>query len=159
MIIRPAEERDREAICRIHQESARRLACAHYSPAQIESWIGSLTPAAYDFSAPQRDFIVAAEGSGAVIGFGCLDGNAAVIEAVYVAPAAARRGVGTAILHHLEQLAAGRGLAAVQLHATLNAQPFYERSGYASVETTSYRSRGGLELPVIAMRKPLPIHE
>lgn len=49
-----------------------------------------------------------------------------------VADSARRRGVGAAVLERLEQRAAERGDAAVELHAQLHARPFYARAGYTA---------------------------
>jgi len=45
--IRRAADADRLAIATLHEASIRRLTTAHYTPEQIESWVGVLRPERY----------------------------------------------------------------------------------------------------------------
>lgn len=54
-----------------------------------------------------------------------------VVGRMAVAPSARRRGVGAAVLACLEERARERGYAAVELHAQLQAQDFYDKAGYS----------------------------
>lgn len=80
------------------------------------------------------DHVVARDGE-AVVGTGRLlpaaDGVGR-IGRMAVVDRARRRGVGAAVLLRLEQRAAERGDAAVELHAQLHARAFYERAGYTA---------------------------
>lgn len=78
------------------------------------------------------DHAVAVDG-GEVVGTGRLlapVGGVGTIGRLAVAVPARSRGVGAAVLRCLEQRAAERGDAAVELHAQLHARAFYERAGY-----------------------------
>ncbi|WP_156255243.1 GNAT family N-acetyltransferase [Sandarakinorhabdus oryzae] len=57
--------------------------------------------------------------------------DAAKIRAFFVAPHAARRGVGAALLRACEDAAAAAGFARTELMATLPGEPFYAVHGYA----------------------------
>jgi putative acetyltransferase len=154
MRLRPPKTSDRESICRIHQAAARELGSTRYTSSEIESWVGSLTPSAYELAAIDRHYVIA-ERESEVLGFGCLNLKGAEIEAVYVAPEAIGRGFGSAILEELERIAAMQDIPSLHLNSSLNAVGFYERAGYTAVERATYRSRGGLELAVVKMFKNL----
>jgi GNAT superfamily N-acetyltransferase len=89
------------------------------------------------------------------VGFGVCDTDASLINAVYVAPAMTRHGVGRALVSALEARLADAGATAVRLNATLNAVEFYTSLGYASVGATTNRLPSGIKLPCLAMVKHL----
>lgn len=64
-----------------------------------------------------------------------------------------RQGVGTRILRQLENVAHGRGLSTVELHAPVKAQDFYVGAGYEIVGDAF----GGPEFERVLLRKPLPV--
>jgi predicted GNAT family N-acyltransferase len=57
-------------------------------------------------------------------------GTVGTIGRIAVDPSARGSGVGRALLDVLVDLARGRGLPAVELHAQLHAKDFYERAGF-----------------------------
>ena len=70
-----------------------------------------------------------ADDDGVIVGFGVLDQESAVVEAVYVITGAGRRGIGLEVLRKLEDRARALGLTVLRLNASLNAVPFYEKAG------------------------------
>ena len=68
-----------------------------------------------------------------------------------VSEAARGTGLGAAVLRRLEERARERGLAAVELHAQVHAQGFYDRAGYTPFGDTYLEA--GIEH--VSMRKPL----
>ncbi len=74
--------------------------------------------------------LVATLGESAV-GFASLKDNA-VIDMLYVHPAAARQGVATALVEALEKLATARGAVALSVDASDTARPFFEQRGYSA---------------------------
>ncbi len=92
-----------------------------------------------------------------IVGFGVLTRRAAEIEAVYVNPEAARRGIGLEILRKLEERASARGLRQLRLNASLNAVPFYERAGYVAQERSKYRLLTGVEIACVPMMKAMTL--
>jgi predicted GNAT family N-acyltransferase len=68
-----------------------------------------------------------------------------------VADRARRTGLGAAVLRRLEERARERGLDAVELHAQVHAQGFYDRAGYAPYGETYLEA--GIEH--VSMRKTL----
>jgi GNAT superfamily N-acetyltransferase len=105
--VRRADPSDAEAIALAHVDSIRSIGPAHYSPDVVEAWGSGLTPDIY---------VNAMEGGEAFfIATGELDGRTVVLgfsthrvdddqdgASVYVRGAAARRGIGTALLRLAE---------------------------------------------------------
>ena len=78
--------------------------------------------------------LVAYDDSGAPVGTGRLDVDyGGKIGRVAVLGRARRRGVGTALMSRLHELAASAGLGSVWCNAQISALAFYEELGYRSV--------------------------
>ncbi len=154
--IRPATETDADAIGRVHEAAIRARASEAYSERQTEAWVGPEDADGPDFDDPET-YLVVAEGDrdGAVVGFGRLDVDEAEVSAVYVHPAAADNGIGTAILHDLEREARDRGLETLTLYSSLNAVEFYRQQGYTPVERTDHETTQGVVLEVVQFEKSL----
>ena len=161
VLVREAEPGDVQAIATVHAASVRGLAASHYDGEQIASWSDS---SADDFSLPDEgvQVVVAetagsdgSEAGGEVAGFGAIDLESGEVRAVYVHPDHAGEGVGSAILGKLEGRARVEGLADLHLAASLNAVPFYERHGWASIGPTVHEIDDGVELEAVKMEKSL----
>ncbi|HEX8072584.1 MAG TPA: GNAT family N-acetyltransferase [Pyrinomonadaceae bacterium] len=154
LTIRKARPEDTEAIGRVHVGAIRRLCAYHYTPAEIEAWAGPRRPDHYVAAIRASEFYVA-EDDDALVGFGVLNQTSAEVEAVYVSPEAARRGIGLRLLRQLEARARELCLSALHLNASLNAVPFYERAGYEREGLTKHRLAGGVEIACVRMTKDL----
>ncbi|MCA1613559.1 MAG: GNAT family N-acetyltransferase [Acidobacteria bacterium] len=152
--IRRARMEDARDIGSVHAESVRAFCAGHYAPSDIEAWVAPRPERHYDRAIREKDFYVAEDGEG-VIGFAVLNPPAGEVEAVYVRPRAARRGVGLSLLRTLEEQAKARGLTGLRLCASLNAVPFYERAGFARGELTAHRLQTGVEIACVRMTKVL----
>ena len=102
MKIRRATHTDAAGICRVHVDAVRELCWLHYTPTEIEAWLGTLRPGSRDANIDSFDFFVATDDEHAVGGFGVLDPSKSEVIAVYVHPTATRRGIATALLQHVE---------------------------------------------------------
>jgi N-acetylglutamate synthase-like GNAT family acetyltransferase len=100
------------------------------------------------------DSVVAGFGM-AVPGFGMAVPADAMLRAVYVHPEYGRRGVGTAVLAKLEEVASQQGVAELSLFSSLNAEMFYAKHGYAAIDRTVHRLRSGQEMACVKMAKRL----
>jgi GNAT superfamily N-acetyltransferase len=97
---------------------------------------GRATFGAADVRAPRALFVVARDAAGAAVGCGALrplddDAGVAEVKRMYARPGT--RGVGTAVLAHLEDAARAFGYAALWLETGVTnegAIAFYERRGY-----------------------------
>ena len=97
-------------------------------------------------------YIAVWETAGVVAGLGGLDMNE--IRLLYVSPAHQRRGIGRAILEHLEGLVPAALFKNVFVYAAVSASSFYETRGYVSGGKHVIEI-GGQILPTIFMTKPL----
>jgi GNAT superfamily N-acetyltransferase len=102
-------------------------------------------------AAPPRSLI--AENGRDAVGFGQLDLPNGEIQAVYVSPDAQGRGVGGALLAHLEHLARREGAARITLKATLNAEAFYAAHGWRTVGRDVHKITQRISLTYVAMEK------
>ena len=82
-------------------------------------------------------------------GFLCLDGE--TLQALFVAPDAQRKGIGTALVSVAEERAIARGREHLRVPASLTAVPFYEYVGF--VRQGPGRTAG--DVPVVWMIKPI----
>ncbi|AND67603.1 hypothetical protein ATSB10_01490 [Dyella thiooxydans] len=128
--------------------------CAGYYPEQdLAIWTsGEMSEL---FALRVADAFHVAEIDGGVVGTGMIDLASGKIDAIFVRPDWMGRGVGRALMSHLECLAQAAGLTSIHLDATLNAAPFYRRLGFAGEATSTYRSSLGVTLACIPMTKPL----
>ncbi len=154
MNIRRATQEDLPKIAAVHRASILGLCTQHYSVFQLTQWTDALRPEGYAALLGRREFLVA-EQDGELYGFGVLDLDGSLINAIYVSPNAVRRGVGRRLLESMETIARQQGATRLQLSSTLNAVPFYERFGYLQQGAGTNRLPTGVELPCILMSKDL----
>jgi putative acetyltransferase len=152
--VRAAGPEDAPAIHRVHEASIRGLAIAAYTQAEVESWIGVLTDTGYvaAMAGGEAFWVAETEGAG-VVGFSGQQGDE--VMAVYIAPALARRGLGTRLLREAEAAIAVAGHRRVRIGASLNVRAFYEAVGYSVVRERPWVTRGGLTLRTLDMARDL----
>ncbi|MBX3187182.1 MAG: GNAT family N-acetyltransferase [Labilithrix sp.] len=175
-IPRRASASDRDAIERCMKSSARALGRPFYDDRQNESFVAHVAVVDDQLVADGTYFVVEAE-SGAVVACGGWsrrdklftgnDGAAgggrlldpshepARVRAMFVAPEAARRGLGRRILETCEGDARREGFVTGELMATLPGVPLYRACGYEDVEPFDVVLPDGVKLPCIRMRKSL----
>jgi predicted N-acetyltransferase YhbS len=168
MMIRKAERHDADRIRIMQELSFRSLGAAYYVPEAIASYIrdiGTFDPAVID----EGHYFVAVDRSGEILGTGGwsrlapryggtsapADPGRALIRSVFVAPSAARRGIGGAIMRQAEADAARQGVAMLSLTATLSGRPFYHAIGYRETSRRDVVLAGGQHLPFVEMEKPI----
>jgi putative acetyltransferase len=152
--IRKANPEDCEKIYRMHSASIKELCGTHYTSEQIREWTEVLKPDRYIAAMDLFEFYVA-EDEGEILGLCILDLDKAELNALYVAPWAASKGLGKALMGVAEQLARNSRLPQLTLKATLNAVDFYERVGYLRGEADTHVLLSGTELPCVQMKKLL----
>lgn len=168
VIIRKAERRETDRIRAMQELSFCILGAATYAPAQIAAFIrqiGTFDPAVID----EGHYFVALDRGGEIMGTGGwsrlapryggvpapTDPGSALIRSVFVAPSAARCGVGGAIMRHAEADAAAHGVFALSLTATLSGVPFYEALGYRAGARRDIVLADGQRLRFVEMEKPI----
>ena len=151
MQVRPPTEAELPAVVETHTAAAETGGSRAYDEATTAAWAkrGERSPDEYPVDDPASHFVVAV--TDRVCGFGEVVPDAGEVRAVYVHPDCERRGVGAALLAHLEGFARGHGVRSLSLQSSLNAVEFYERAGYERIEPAETPS--GIE--VVEMEKLL----
>lgn len=139
-MIRPATLDDAPAIAHLFFERVRNVNSADYDDAQIAAWAGA-APDAQKWRERQSTRVTIVDvDSGRLRGFAELRGDH--IDAFYVNHRCIRQGIGRALLRRLEREASERGLACLEIEASLTARAFFESFGYALIEAQSVFYRG-----------------
>jgi GNAT superfamily N-acetyltransferase len=159
--IRNARVEDASAFVHLHYQAVHAMAADSYEKSILDSWSSSKFEeriAAVERSIkenPDNAFKLMAEVDGVIVGLGEVVPGANELRAVYVAPQAARLGIGSAILDKLEDIAREKGSKELWLDASLNAESFYVARGYKSEERGVHELRSGEKMDCIKMRKTL----
>lgn len=153
--MRPGEAR---AFLEVHHAAVRGLAAMDYSPEVIDAW--APMPILDDHiekirSNPEKELRLIAELDGRVIGIGSLIATNGELRACYVAPAASRRGVGSAIVGAIERAARERGAARLHVNSSITAEPFYAALGYEICERGEHILANGRPMACVKMHKRL----
>ncbi|GGP20999.1 GNAT family N-acetyltransferase [Silvimonas iriomotensis] len=131
------------------------LTAKDYTPEQRRAWVSrGLDHAETWRSKLGSQFGWKAIENETVQGFILLVPQDNLIDWLYVSPAAANSGVATHLLWELERTARTLGMPHLETHASITAQPFFERRGYALVEKEEVDT-GSCVLPRALMRKSL----
>lgn len=176
MLIRPARSPEIPALEQIITASARILSQGYYTAQETEAAIAHVFGVDSELV---RDgtYLVVEDASGDILGCGgwskratlfggdnfaaresgLLDParDAAKVRAFFVAPHAARRGVGAALLKACEDAAAAAGFTRTELMATLPGEPFYAVHGYVGAAPITVDC-GGVAVRFVPMAKQLP---
>lgn len=131
--IRNATDADSAAIHRVHYASSTGPDTVNRGDAGVREWLDGRRPEHYLAELRDHPHIVA-EVAGRVVGYCALNPAKDEITSVFVDPQYTRRGIGTAMVRHIEQLARERGLARVVLQAAGGALRFYRKIGYQYTE-------------------------
>jgi putative acetyltransferase len=153
--MRPAEAR---RFLEIHHESVRGLAARDYPSRVIEAWAPlPITDAYLDRFLRNHDgeIRLIAEIDGEAVGIGAIVIAGSELRACYVAPSAARRGVGSALVAEIERIARDHGVRYLQVESSITAEPFYAALGYVVQERGEHAIGPGVAMAAVAMRKEL----
>jgi putative acetyltransferase len=96
-----------------------------------------------------------AEIDGEPVGIGAMVVSNSELRACYVAPSAARRGVGSALVADIERIAREHGLDHLQLESSITAEPFYSALGYQVEGRGEHLLSSGVPMAAVKMRKRL----
>ena len=157
ILIRPARLADALAIAALHHVSVHALAAPFYPREVLERWSPPVTLASaeqrYRESQEDGGLTLLAERGGELVGFGIVMPEAGEILACYVAPDAARQGIGRQLLNAMEAAAAAQGVHELRIRASLNAKSFYSAFGYHVSGRAEYQFEDGTPMVVAYMRK------
>lgn len=148
---------DAEAFVQILRDSIREVASVDYPRAVIDGWAPEVTERSIRFTVanPENELRVVAEIDGQIVGIGATMIEKRQLRACYVSPVGLRKGVGTAIVNRLEEIAKENGLNRFELDATITAEPFYQKLGYTSVRRMRHQTSAGTDMDAVFMTKNL----
>lgn len=136
--LRPARQGDGEALFDITRRSVAALARDHYSPEQIAGWMGDRTPAYYE-DLISRGQVVVAEYKGRIMGF--VDSEPGEVTRLFLLPGVAGSGLGARLLDIGIENARKGHTGPIKVESTINAEGFYRRHGFRTIER-GYFSHG-----------------
>jgi putative acetyltransferase len=154
MHIRNFREGDAPVLRAVFYSSVHALACNNYSPEQLTAWAPQTYDAAQWADRLRRNPPFVAEIDGLIAGFSDLQASG-YIDHFFVAGAFASRGVGRALMAHIHEDAARRGITELTSHVSLTAEPFFARHGFVVAKRQQLELRG-VALENAWMRKSLP---
>ena len=137
MRIRPCREADLPALLDVFYRTVHTACAGDYTPAQLSAWAPETPDTARWAETLRQETFLAAEGGGALLGFGALEG--AYLDLLYVLPDCQGRGVGSALCGFLEHLCPE---SRITVHASRTARPFFEAQGYRLVRSQQVERRG-----------------
>lgn len=150
--LRPLALADAAVACAIFRAAVAATAPA-YDAAQRSAWAAGLPDeAAWRARLDGLEGLLALRGDRPV-GFMAL-GAEGYLDLAFVAPEAARQGVGSALLAGIEEIVRARGITRMTTQASLVAKPFFARHGW-QVETRQSVERQGVTLTNFRMWKDL----
>ena len=147
---------DEDAIFRkIHHAAVHGLAADHYPQEILDKWSAPIREGERVQPRREGQIRLVAELDGEPVGIGALFPDKSELDAVYVLPSAARKGVGTALVREIERIAIEQGVKRLHLDASLNAEAFYLAMGYEVVERGEHVLNSGQPMACVRMAKDL----
>jgi putative acetyltransferase len=158
LVIREMRDDDARSFLEVINAAVRRIAVRDYPPEVIEAWAPlPITQAAVAavIANPEDEIRFLAERDGHVIRVACLVIANKELRACYVAPEAARTGVGKALLMKIEETARNAGLKYIYADSSLTAEQFYRSQGYEVTQYSHHLFRGRWPMACVKIRKAL----
>lgn len=137
----------------IRREAILARCTGFYPQHDLAIWTSGAMSEAFARRVAEHFHVAVADGQ--VVGTGMIDLATGKIDAVFVLPGYMGRGVGRAMMEHLESLALGAGLGSIHLESTLNAVAFYRSLGFEGEGQSIYESSLGVRLACVPMVKRL----
>ena len=129
--LRPYLPSDAERCAAIFRASIEEIASEDYSPDQCEAWAARGDDIAAFGKKLAESLTLIATIDGESVGFASLKG-ADILDMLFVDPAHARKGVGTALLDALVRLASARGVERLTSEVSDTAKPLFERQQFVA---------------------------
>jgi putative acetyltransferase len=153
--VREMQPEDARRFLEIHHAAVRGIAAKDYSASVVEAWARPITDQVLERFLANRDreLRLVAELDGEMVGIGAIVVGNSELRACYVAPNAARRGVGSALVTDIERLAREHGLDHLQLESSVTAEPFYSALGYQVEGRGEFLLAPGVSMAAVKMRR------
>jgi tRNA (guanine-N7-)-methyltransferase len=156
--IRRMTAEDGPSIAAVHRRAILAVPDEVTPAADRDSWAHGLRPERYAAieEAGAETFLLAELG-GALAGFVsyALRDDVGEISGLYVDPDWQRRGIGRRLAERAEAILRGHGVGSMRVRASLAGAPAYAALGYVECGRSVHRTRGGRDLPMVRMEKPL----
>lgn len=156
--IRHMGDKDARSFLEVQRAAVRGIAARDYPPAVIEHWapLPITEEAIAEVRAnPENEIRILAEINSEIVGMGSIVPARNELRACYVAPGAARRGVGSALIREIERIAREHGLTWLDLDVSMTSEPFYAALGYEALERGEHILGSGQRMACVKMRKEL----
>lgn len=144
--IRRASPADVPAVARVHDSSLRNRGAEHYTEEQL----AAMAPPDRDLDALDAEildrdgrYVAVAEDEDGVVGVGGVQLTDGRLLGIFVAPDHMGKGVGSALVDHIESRAREEGLSELTIFSALNAVGFYEANGFRRAGRTDEGGVGG----------------
>ena len=154
-VIDNADFDDTEDICAVQIASIEHMGAPHYTTEEITAWLQGvgICQIASSLEDEDKEIFVARDDNSLVMGFCALKGNQ--VTDIFVDPAYAGKGIGTALIKQAETFAVENGRRSLRLLSTLNSVTFYNKCGFKSLGKSEFPVNDETTLAVREMRKPL----
>jgi putative acetyltransferase len=154
--VREMLKEDARVFLEVLHAAVRGIAAKDYPPEVVEDWAPlPVTEESVErvLANPDGEIRLVAEIDDVIVGIGSLVVANRELRACYVAPAAARKGVGSALIREIEHIARDHGLAYLQLDSSVTAEAFYLHHGYSVGQRGEHTLRSGRSMACIKMEK------
>jgi putative acetyltransferase len=141
MLIRDFNPGEETELRCVFMSSVHELASGFYTKEQLNAW----APLAYDKQqwsekiSSLHPFIAVIDGR--IAGYTDLQGSGC-IDHFFVSGQFSRRGVGSALMHHIHQVAAQRQISELSAHVSLAAELFFSKHGFSVMRHQSVTVNG-----------------
>jgi putative acetyltransferase len=155
--VREMRPEDARRFLEIHHAAVRGIAARDYPAAVVEAWASPITGQLVERFLANRDQEVrlVAEIDGEPVGIGAIVVSGSELRACYVAPSAARQGVGSALVAAIERIACEHHLDHLELESSTTAEPFYAALGYHVESRGELLISPDVPMAAVKMRKQL----
>lgn len=133
--IRHATAEDAAAISRVVVQTVQESNAKDYPQTIIAQVIQSFSPERVAARMSDRQVFVALD-EGALVGTGSLEGTK--VRSVFVVPSQQGRGIGRALMGHIEHFAKAQGISRLEVPASITAEGFYRTIGYKAIRDEYY---------------------
>jgi putative acetyltransferase len=123
-----------------------------YSKEQVEMWAPSSPDVKRWADSLNTNITYVAELNSQIVGFGNITSNGH-LDKLYTHKNFQGQGIGSCILHKLEEEARKLGVQEIRLEASITAKPFFEQHGYTSLRSQEKKHSSGLVFLNYVMRK------
>ncbi|MEO1133168.1 MAG: GNAT family N-acetyltransferase [Cyanobacteria bacterium J06639_1] len=151
LFIRSALASEFSTVLDLQAESLRGIGGGCYTTAQVESLVKG-----QGLQRERRDeVLLVAEREDGIVGFVAIDPVHPRLSGLYVRPACARQGIGTALLQGAEHRVRKRRSRVMVVLSSMVAVEFYRSRGYRYISKTGFYSSNRVWVPCVRFRKPL----